>query len=701
MKYEEFYNELTNLGEHIQTFKDENIVDSNLIMKFIKNVFKNINDSIKYHCIIHFNYVIKTSNFIKRIVETKTNEIILDEIIILLQNKQITPTDNLNIVYKDVLEFMINNDIINDIYNSNYNSNYDCNNDSDSETESELDKIPNIPIINQSDFKFRINQIEAFEKLEKYGLQKGILNSATGTGKSYIIIRYIDYVFRKLKNNCKIILFTERVNILKDLFELDNLDKLKEKILYWKQINVGDLTDIKIIERVINKTYNWVDCFKQKGPILLLINRAFLSNRKLYKQLTKDNISLVIHDECHNATSPKCFDIIKHFDNLNVPIIGLSATPIRTGNKQIEKLKSVYGINNKINLIINYGLIFAIEKELIVPPVFNWYYFDNFSDDNENEINDNDVNSILTCLNNKIDELPYRKIIAWCGYIELTKKWIEKIKVKINNYDKLKQIKFYADIDNYEYNNVGCYKDFRQITNDGILFCAKKHKEGSDILNLDSCIFLDKAKNRESIPFIQCIGRVLRNNTNKKFGYIFDGLQCNNYKYMIDKIIDYYQTIQNLTHISELSNNELNNRIDNISKAITYNKNSISLEIGTVKINIDTMNIILNSSNIKNLNDSLKQMKKITNCRNPLLCINHMEKIMHRIAQSDIWEFYYDKEQNGFIFKEKIYKTMNKLTELHYRTSLPNRVSSNNAWLECKIYRNNEWISMHDLPIIN
>ena len=50
-----------------------------------------------------------------------------------------------------------------------------------------------------------------------------------------------------MKNNCKIILFTERVSILKDLFELDNIDKLKDKILYWKQIGVGDLNNMVVL----------------------------------------------------------------------------------------------------------------------------------------------------------------------------------------------------------------------------------------------------------------------------------------------------------------------------------------------------------------------------------------------------------------------------------------------------------------------
>ena len=36
-----------------------------------------------------------------------------------------------------------------------------------------------------------------------------------------------------------------------------------------------------------------------------------------------------------------------------------------------------------------------------------------------------------------------------------------------------------------------------------ILFCANKHREGSDIRNLDGCLFLDRVKNRGCIPFNQ------------------------------------------------------------------------------------------------------------------------------------------------------------------------------------------------------
>jgi len=54
----------------------------------------------------------------------------------------------------------------------------------------------------------RINQKEACDILKKYGLQTGIHCQATGCGKSFIIIQYIDYVFKNYKENSKIILFT-------------------------------------------------------------------------------------------------------------------------------------------------------------------------------------------------------------------------------------------------------------------------------------------------------------------------------------------------------------------------------------------------------------------------------------------------------------------------------------------------------------
>jgi hypothetical protein len=67
-------------------------------------------------------------------------------------------------------------------------------------------------------FQLRINQIEAFNKIENEGLVTGIHNQATGCGKSIIIIKYIHHAIVNIQNP-KIILFTERISILKDLFD--------------------------------------------------------------------------------------------------------------------------------------------------------------------------------------------------------------------------------------------------------------------------------------------------------------------------------------------------------------------------------------------------------------------------------------------------------------------------------------------------
>ena len=68
------------------------------------------------------------------------------------------------------------------------------------------------------------------------------------------------------------------------------------------------------------------------------------------------------------------------------------------------------------------------------------------------------------------------------------------------------------------------FTEYENIDRNAILFCANKHREGSDIKNLDCCIFLDKVENRTPKTFIQCIGRVLRKDKDKKkkHGLILD-----------------------------------------------------------------------------------------------------------------------------------------------------------------------------------
>lgn len=442
-----------------------------------------------------------------------------------------------------------------------------------------------------TNFVPRINQKDAFDKLEKYGLVTGIHCQATGCGKTNIILKYIGYTSKLVdalkvsspqKRNCKIILFTERVSILKDLFDFKNGDLVPDtkKFEEWKKSGLCDLTNFNIINRVTVKSKDWHEELKKSTkPTLLVINRAYLTLDKLYKSFTKNDIDLILHDECHNTSSLQCHDFLTYCKSLTIPIVGFSATPVRSGKNDKDKLLEIYACKDdktKLNLITDYNMIYAISNKLILPPEFFWYQIEKYYTDDTKEnkkkdkkvekelITQEELGSVLELLNSVVPLLVNKKIIAWCGTISLAKKWKELFE---NNYKQrvnLRDFTFGLDTSQSKSED---YEKFKTLEGKSILFCANKHREGSDINLLDCCMFIDKVKDRGAIPFIQSIGRVLRlpketeenkDKPLKKMGVIIDGYvkESNNYdKEFIEKIIGYYIALQNLTGI-EIYNEE-------------------------------------------------------------------------------------------------------------------------------------------------
>ena len=101
-------------------------------------------------------------------------------------------------------------------------------------------------------------------------------------------------------------------------------------------------------------------------------------------------------------------------------------------------------------------MINAINKKLILPPEFFWFEIDEYNkevideynkeedDDEEEENNTNmtikvkknknkntvsnlEINSVLDFLDKIVYEMPYKKIIAWCGTIDLCNNWKRKL----------------------------------------------------------------------------------------------------------------------------------------------------------------------------------------------------------------------------------------------------------------------------------
>ena len=644
MKYEELTILLSEISDHINELREDGIETVEKILKHLKRSEKNniFDEEFKTFLIRKPLLVDACIKAIIKRVDEYTNQYDYDLIIYKLKNKKISSSDNLHIVFKKCLEFMINHNIIREKYDENYNP---------------IEPIEPEDVENVDDLKViekqqpRCNQIEAYERLKKNGLETGIHCQATGCGKTNIILHYIDYTVKKFKDKTKIILFTERVNILRDLFDFSKKgnEPNNHNILKWKKQGIADLEDVNFINRVTIKKLKWMDTLiSAKKATVLVINRAYLtSDAKQYDKM-KATISLVLHDECHNTSSERCNEFLVRCKSYDIPIVGFSATPLRTGKNDKSKLLEIYGDeNNLLKLLTNYNMIYAIQQDLILPPEFYWYHVEikSLKDlKTENDKRQYELGTVFEILNTIIPKLPNKKIVAWCGRIDLAEKWKQLF---IDNHKQkapLHGFKFYLDTSK---NGDEDYMEFRKSEGQCILFCANKHREGSDIIKLDACMFLDGVIKRGCIPFIQSIGRVLRKESNpesnKTRGFVIDGI----YKYedyekdFIDKIIGYYTSLQNISDEIDTDTSQTNYekyiklrdiiKFDPDNEMIYLNFNNKEISINVNKLHWD--DIISKFDNILQRKIKLSEPDKV------LADFNNLKLIVKNADIKSLYEY--------------------------------------------------------------
>ena len=348
------------------------------------------------------------------------------------------------------------------------------------------------------------NQYNAVKCCEENNFANGVIHHATGTGKSITGISIIKkYLEKSIEKNVywicehKFIIdtiftnnkFNEEFAIIKETHDIFNFSKDKNK--YW--------TDL------INNS---------KKYVFVIINRAYLVTNKKYEKIEK-NIDLIIHDECHsiqNETTRLFYDYLN--SNHTFRAIGLSATP----SLNYFPFKDV---------IHSYTLYQAFIDNNIVTPKIVWFNKDTMLSFREIAI---EVKSL-------IQDLLYKKIVVWCGLIDVC--------IDLFNMWKEYYPEYTICIDtskNIETENN--YEKFKNLREKGFLFCAAKHREGSDIKNLDGCIFLDKVSKRTPKTFMQCVGRVLRKEENKKYGLIVDVKAKNAYE-IVKRLSQYLNNSNN------------------------------------------------------------------------------------------------------------------------------------------------------------
>jgi len=376
----------------------------------------------------------------------------------------------------------------------------------------------------------RKNQINALEISNNNNFRSGIHFHATGTGKSYIGLKLILDFLEKNNDNVIILWITEKKSILKEQFEKEKIKKRGfDDIL--KKFLIYNFNEDK------NKKPNWYSSLNSskfwKKSKLIIINRAFLTSQKYYEKINI-NIDLIIHDECHSITNKSTQDFYKFMLNKNPTIrcIGLTATP----NLDIDPYT---------NLLSSYSIYDAFLDDVIVSPKIYWFK-------DNNTLIEKKENLLL--IKDLVLKQPYRKVIIWCGMIKFCKEESLLWKEIFNEFE----IFIDTSVDKND-----DYKKFSLKENNSILFCAGKHKEGSDIYNLDTCIFIDYVENRCSQNFIQCIGRVLRkdNLNKKKYGLVIDikAKSITNITNKVDKYLKIKDNIYPWIHNKQIINDiELN-----------------------------------------------------------------------------------------------------------------------------------------------
>lgn len=535
-------------------------------------------------------------------------------------------------------------------------------------------------------FTWNDNQKMGFKHAVDGIFENGIHSQATGSGKSLMALK-IMWEYHKQNPKKPMLWLCERKDIPQKLFFTKNeeggiVHNIKNHN-FWKQNDIINMDKFHIMEFVYTKKADWIsdiNKYKGKKPLFLIINRAFMTSKSKridceykYQEINKNKSPrFVIIDECHSSMATQTYQLLLYMKyNWGSTIQGLSATPYRKGksttninidincneiddlneSENTKKLINVFhkpGNVNKLNILSWFNLKDAIEKGIILEPVFHWFRIEKYveiKDKTNKKYKDSEQESIMVVLNNIIEQCKYKKCIVWCRLTSIADMWYDifkKHKKRYNNLSSMSEFKDYSNVKSIHKND---YDKFYDSDDNCIMFCANKFREGSDIPYLSCCLFLDKVKNRGELPFIQCIGRVLRkdNEKLKQNGHILDGCTIgddeNKMKNIINKLLKYYIQLYEFSksdfmiendsdaNISKLSQSKID-LYDNIMKSLKLSPDEKKVYIkldNNKKIVIDVQNI-----DIKTMewNKIIPKFKKVL--KSELIVSEHEEYLIFK-----------------------------------------------------------------------
>lgn len=387
------------------------------------------------------------------------------------------------------------------------------------------------------------------------GNKKGLVISATGTGKTYLAAMDIKQFF-EINSNTENKLFKitdkkSKTSNIKFLFIAHREELLENAINVFSKI-------LKIDKNEFGKIYGGLKEIDKN-----IIFASIQSLRNCYNEFKPSFFDYVIVDEFHHSMSDSYLKTLSYFNPKF--LLGLTATPKRMDGKDILSLCDY-------NVVDEIGIKEALEEDLIVP----FHYFG---------VNDYTIN---------YDNIPYKngkyneKILLENLLLNTRTDYIVE---KINKFgfdgDELSAVAFCQNIEHAffmkeEFSKKG-YKSAVITANTSsnerseILEKFKNKKieilcvvdilnEGIDIPTINLLLFLRPTMS--STIFIQQIGRGLRKAKNKDFVTIIDFIGNHKKDYLL---INYFSSeVDNKDTLftkKEKIINEIKNQFSNIPKS--------------------------------------------------------------------------------------------------------------------------------------
>jgi len=387
------------------------------------------------------------------------------------------------------------------------------------------------------------------------GNKKGLVISATGTGKTYLAAMDIKQLFEINFNNKNKLFETNngksKISNIKFLFIAHREELLENAMNVFSKI-------LKIDKNEFGRIYGGVKEINKS-----MIFASIQSLRNCYNEFKYNFFDYIIVDEFHHSMSDSYLKTLSYFQSKF--LLGLTATPKRMDGKDILSLCDY-------NVVDEIGIKEALEEDLIVP----FHYFG---------VNDYMIN---------YDNIPYKngkyneKVLLENLLLNTRTDYIVE---KINKFgfdgDKLSAVAFCQNIEHAffmkeEFTNKG-YKSAVITANTSsnerseILDKFKNKKieilcvvdilnEGIDIPTINLLLFLRPTMS--STIFIQQIGRGLRKAKNKDFVTIIDFIGNHKKDYLL---INYFSSeVDNKDTLftkKEKIINEIKNQFSNIPKS--------------------------------------------------------------------------------------------------------------------------------------